>query len=189
MENLSGMVFNLYLLRPYDAFHSAVFGNDECGAVGAEIGAACHLLLSPHAKLLHQLLLCVGDEREGKAMLLFETLVRFLAVHAHSNHGKSLLLQRVVIVTQVACFVGAAWSGVLGIEIQHQLLAGKVAQTYLPAIFISPQNFWNLIAYLYHIGWVKGCFYGAKIEKIIEKQKNVPRFVCDFTCFFGKDIG
>ena len=86
------MVLGLDLFRAEDALDDAVFVDDEGGAESAHVGASVHLLLAVHAEGFHQLQVCVGDEREGQAVLLDEFPVRFLVLYAGADDGIPLRL-------------------------------------------------------------------------------------------------
>ena len=101
--------------------------------------------------MLHQRVLRVGDEGEGQLVLRLEFLVRGRAVHAHAHHGIALRAQRAVAVAKAASLRRAAARVVLRVEIQHQLLAGKLFQAKLLAVLVAPQERGRLVSNLYHV--------------------------------------
>ena len=116
-DNLFGVVLHLDLLwRDYALNHSVLI-NDKGGAEGAHVGAAVHLLLAPHAKLLDESLLRVGNEVERQFVLCYELKMLLAVVHACANHLVAEFLQLCVVVAQVARLGGASRRKVFRIEI------------------------------------------------------------------------
>ena len=65
---------------------------------------------------------------EGQLVLGYEALVACGAVAADAEHLVALGQEAVVVVAQVAGLGGAARRAVLGVEVEHQLLAGIIGQ-------------------------------------------------------------
>ena len=98
--------------------------------------AAVHLLHAPGLISLENCEVGVGNEGERQLILLLETLVRGSRVAAHAHHGLPECEETLVIVPQVAGLGSAARCAVLGVEIKHQLLAGKIRQANLVPVLV-----------------------------------------------------
>ena len=96
------MVLGLYFLGTDNALYHSLFVDDESSAESAHVLAATHALFTPNTKFLYQLLVSVGNKREGQVVLFDELLVRLLAVNTHTDYFVAGLAQLVVVVTQVA---------------------------------------------------------------------------------------
>ena len=101
-EYLLSMDFCLDFLRTNHTLHDTLLVDDESSAVGAHIGTACHLFLTPHAEGFYQCLFCVADERERESVFLCEALVRLCAVYAYANHLIALFAEFTVVVAKTA---------------------------------------------------------------------------------------
>ena len=127
-----GVGFDLW----HDFFNHAVFVNDECGANHAHAHLAVELLFLPDAVGFNGLTFGVGEQHEGKRVLLGKTKVRRGGVLADADdlrsHRSELLIQR----GEGLRLTRAASSVVLGIKVNHDLLTAKVREFSLNAVLV-----------------------------------------------------
>ena len=70
----------------------------------------------------------IGQEREGKAVLLFKALVRRNAVLADAEHDGVFFRDLRIALRKAAGLFGTACRLILGVEVQDHALARVVAQ-------------------------------------------------------------
>src|SRR6476620_5713827 len=85
-------------------------------------------LLDPEAVLLGQLVVRIGEEREGKPVLLPELRVRLLGVRADAEHDRARPLELAPLVADAARLCRAAGRVVPRIEIEDDRPATKLRQ-------------------------------------------------------------
>ena len=112
--------------------------DDVGGAQRALRHFAVHLLLALSLVGLQYSQVGVGDQMERQAVFGDEVLVRFGAVAADAQHLVAQGQKAFVVVAQVAGLGGAARRAVLGVEIQHQLLAGEVSEFHEVSVLVVP---------------------------------------------------
>ena len=135
LENLAGMGLDVDFA---DGIHNdTLLVDDVGGADGAHGLAAVHLLHAPGLIGFEDGAVGVGNEVEGQIVFGDEALVRFGRVFADTQHLIAEGEEALVVVAQVAGFGSAARCAVLGIEIQHQLLAGEIGETDGIAVFVK----------------------------------------------------
>jgi hypothetical protein len=87
----------------------------------------------------------VGQQREREVVLRLEGGLRFYSVRAAANHGNTLALKLVEIVTDFVGF-GRSASGIRPrIEVQDQRLASEVFERDFSAIVCDRGETWRLI--------------------------------------------
>lgn len=74
-KDLSGMILRLNLLWTNDTFDDSVFVDDKRGAESTHVSATVHFLLTIDAEGVDEFQVGVGNEREGKFVLLDKLLV------------------------------------------------------------------------------------------------------------------
>ena len=141
------MVLGLYFLRADDAFYHSLFVDDESSAESTHVLASVHALFTPNTKFLYQLLVSVGNKREGQVVLFDELLVRLFAVDTYTDYFITGLAQFIVVVAQVAGLGGAARCAVFGVEVENDFLSLVVAQADFLAFFVSSQYFGSFVSY------------------------------------------
>ena len=130
-ENGIGMAGNLDLAPGlHDA---AVGGNQEGAAFDATYLLAVHVLHPDHVEGGAQRFVAIADQREVEALPGTEVVVRLHRVARDAEHDRAGLLELRQQGVEVDAFGGAAGSAVLGVEVQHQPLAGIVAESGLVA--------------------------------------------------------
>ena len=132
------MRLGLDLLGQDDVLDDAFFVNDEGGAKGPEVLTAIHRLLCPHAHLLHERMLRVGDEGEGQVVLRLELLVAGRAVHADAHDGIAFLAQFAVVVADATGLSRAAAGVVLRVEIEDELLSLELFEADFLSVLVVP---------------------------------------------------
>ena len=88
---------------------------------------APHELLQPIALIEagHGTGLLIGEQGEGKFVLVDEFVVGGGSVFADTQNGDVVGFQLLPAIAEVAGFFGAAWGVVLGIEVQNNLLSAQ----------------------------------------------------------------
>ena len=79
------MFFGLHFFRSDDPFYDSFFVNQESSAESTHICTSVQFLFSPHAKLLYQLLVSIGNQGERKVVLLDKFLMRLFIVYAYTE--------------------------------------------------------------------------------------------------------
>ena len=90
---------------------------------------AVHLFQLDHVELPANRFVAIGDQLEREALLGLEVLVRLEAIPRDAEDDRVGGLELADLVAEVAALGGAARGAVLGIEIDHYLLATVVAET------------------------------------------------------------
>ena len=140
------MLLGLHLLTSEDLLDDALLINNKGSANGAHGLLAIHILLTPGAHRLQELVVDVSNQGERQLMLLLELHMRGGRVLAHANHLIALALQLILMVAQTASLSGAPARIVLRIEIQHQLTALIITQTDVTSLFVLAQNLGRLVS-------------------------------------------
>ncbi len=151
---------------------NALLVNDVSGAQRAFGHLAVHLLLAPGLVGLQYGEVGVGDEVEGQLVLGDEPLMRSGGVAAHAQHLVAQGEEPLVVVAQVAGFGGAARRAVFGIKIEHELLAGEVAQFHGVSILVNALEIRGFCSDLQHSFGV--FFEEAKLQFYFGYQNNFP---------------
>ena len=112
-------------LRP-DLGDLALAVDQEGRADDAEKALSGKALGLPGAVEFGDLVLAIGEEREGKEVLGLEALVRGDAVGADAEHDRAAALELALGVTDTAGFLRASGRVVLGIEVEYDRLASVV---------------------------------------------------------------
>ena len=133
---------------------NALLINDVGGAEGAFGHLAVHFLLTPGLVGFQDGEVGIGDEVEGQLVLGDEPLVRGGGVAAHAQHLVAHGEETLVIVAQVAGLGGAAWRAVLWVEVEHELLAGEVAQFHGVPVFVNALEIRGLCSDLQHSTYI-----------------------------------
>lgn len=149
------MVLGLHFLRADDALYNTLFVDDEGSTEGTHVLAPIQAFLTPHTKLIDQLLVCVGNQREGEGILFDKLLMRLFAIYADAYHFVAGPVQGVVVVAQVAGLGGTSRCTVLRIEVEHQLLSFIIAQADFFAFLVNTQYFGGFVSYV-HFEMVSG---------------------------------
>ena len=126
VEHRIGMAGNLQLAP---GLHDAALrGNQEGAAFDAAHLLAVHVLQLDHIEGAAERLVAVTDQREAESLLGAEVVMRFHRVARDAEHHRAGLLELRQQGIEIEAFGGAARGAVLGVEVQHQPLAGEVAE-------------------------------------------------------------
>ena len=80
------MLFCFDFFRGEDTFNYPFFIDNKSSAEGTHVFASVHTFFSPYAKLFHQFLVRIGNQREGELVLFNEFLMRFSIIHTYSDY-------------------------------------------------------------------------------------------------------
>ena len=122
---------------PNRVHDNALLVNDVGGAQRAFGHLAVHLFLAPGLVGFQDGEVGIGDEVEGQLVFGDEPLVRGGGVAAYAQHLITQGEEALVVVAQVAGLGRAARRAVLGVEIEHELFSGEVAQSHGASVFIN----------------------------------------------------
>ena len=162
------MFLCLNLLRSNNPLDNTFLVNNEGCTENTDITAPIHFLLTQYAKLLHQRLVRIGNQRKRQLILRDEFLVRLLAVSAHSYHSITLLPQLRIVVAQAASLRRTARCIVFRIKVQHQFSTCEITLSDFLSFFILSQNLGSLITYFHMLHFNPF----PKIKEIIHFSKN-----------------
>src|SRR5690606_2666949 len=129
-EHFVGVPGYLYL-APF-APQDAPLVDEERAAFDAHVLAPVHALFLVHVDQLADAEILVREQVEREAHLRLELLVRRHAGRRHAENDRTGLLEGRIQVAKCNAFLGATGRVVARIEVQHELLAGRIAQ--LPAL-------------------------------------------------------
>lgn len=149
------MFAHFYLV--YYMGHLALFVDEVGDTMRAFVGAAIHGFFAPNAVLVHDFLLSISKQGEGKVVFGDEFLVGFLAVGAYAQDDNALVGKDLVVVAEVAGLLGTTWRIILGIKIQRDLLAFEIGKRDGFARMILDAEIWSRSANGYEIQ-----FFGHK---------------------------
>src|SRR5579883_1822630 len=122
-----------------DAAHHALLVDEVGCTLDSHIFPAIHALLDPDAVALADFALGVGGKDERKLVLLLEFVVRGYAVLRDADDHRRHLAEFREGVAEPAGFGRAARRVVLGIEIEHDLLAAQFGERDL-AVAVGRQG-------------------------------------------------
>src|SRR6267378_4368635 len=121
-QQVLNVAFDLHL--GIDLRHASGAIDHERGALDSHVLLAVEILLFVHAEHLRHRGVLVREQRKRELVLLPEVLMRLEPVGRDAKDHGMVLLELGVVVAEVAGFLGAAGSLVLGIEVEdHGLLA------------------------------------------------------------------
>jgi len=111
-----------------DLLDGAVRADHDGRALDAHVLLAGEALLAPEAVALRDLVVRVGEEREGQSVLLLELRVRLLAIRADAEDLGAGRPEGVPGVADSARLLGAAGGVVPGVEVEDDLLPAQVGE-------------------------------------------------------------
>lgn len=116
---------------PYFAvffFYSSIFVDYEGCPFGSHECSSVKFLLLPYAITIQNFCFWVAQQGEGQLMLLFESLMGFDAIFAHTQNNDAFLFEILSQISEFDSFLCASGSAILRIEIQNHLLSSVIAQ-------------------------------------------------------------
>ena len=119
----------------------AIGVDKETNAVNAVVGFAHKGLFTPDAKLLANLVIFIGQQREVQQLFFGKTGKFFRFVSADTQHFNAHFLQIIHVIAQAACLDGTAWRHRFRVEIHQNTLSLEVGQIYLFSVLIRQAKF------------------------------------------------
>ena len=128
------MAFGLHLGK--DVLNLAVVADDESGPGNAHDFLSVHILLLPDSKGLGGFLVGIGEQGEGKAVLVLEFLLCLRRVGRNSEDDRAGFLNLLVGIAEPASFYGSAGSVGTRKEIEDDGLAPQIFKGEFFAVLI-----------------------------------------------------
>src|ERR1700722_227543 len=122
-QHLFGMALGLYFLE--DVLDLAIWTDHERGSRHTPDLLAIHVLLLHYAERIGDVLVSIGEEREGEAELVSKLFLIFRRVRGYAEQHGAGFLNLLIRVAELAGLDGASWSIGAGIEEEHHRFAAK----------------------------------------------------------------
>lgn len=143
------MLLNFYLPGLENLGYDTILIGNEGGAEGSDSSLAVHLLLTIDTEGRDEGLVGVGDEGERQVVFGYELLMALGTLDAHTDDSITQRKEPFVVVTEVAGLIGAAGSGVLGIDVKHKLAAFEITEFNLFAVLVLTEDLRQSLSYFH----------------------------------------
>ena len=147
--------------------HLAVGADEIRCPHDAHVGAAVVRLLLPHAVLLRDLVVGVGQQRKGDVVFRGELRLARFVEDADAEDDRLARLETRQVVAKVAGFLRAAGRIVFGVEIQHDRLAGLISERR----WLSPCWSLRVKAGAFFPGSIKGMLTAPYTDPIVSTRR------------------